>query len=198
MKIRLVLLALLLLSAGLRAWADDDAALRPLLGDQMLTCQLEGGWAACDVRRDKDVELQLFRYRDGKWNRVGAGAGTLTGPMLLAFGVPDATVRAFGLGIVPRRVRKSLEHRARGEGSKADSFVIVSRSTEYLACTFNAAQPAKTIIWAWTPDNWSRLFDYGPGDNADALFRGHGISPYLQRRLLHGPAQPVDRVPLFN
>lgn len=195
---RLALLVVLLLATALVARADDDAALRQLLGDQMLTCRLDGGWAACDVRKDTDVELQLFRFRDGAWNRLGAGQGPLTGPMLLALGVPDATVRNFGLGIVPRRVRKSLEGAARGDGTKADSFVIVSRSTEYLARTYNAAEPGKTTIWAWTPDRWSRLFTYGPGDDVDAAFRANGVSPYMQQRLLSNPPQPLERVPLFN
>lgn len=195
---RLALLAVLLLASALVARADDDAALRQLLGDQMLTCRIDGSWAACDVRKDSGVELQLFRLRDGAWNRLGAGQGTLTGPMLLALGVPDATVRAFGLGIVPRMVRKSLEHAARGDRSKADSFVIVSRATEYLARTFNAAEPATTTIWVWTPDRWSRLFKYEPGDDVDAAFRANGVSPYLQQRLLSNPVQPLERVPLFN
>lgn len=202
MKMRLSLLlalvlSLLLLPAAARA-DDVDAALQQMLGASMVTCKVSGEWAVCDVRAERVTELQLFRFTKGSWRRLGAGQGRLDAPMALALGVPEPVARTFGLGIVPREVRKGLESKGRGQGAGADSYVIVSRATEYLGRTFNAARPGTTIIWAWSNRSWTKLFEYAPADNADAVFRAHGVSPYMQQRLLTTPSSPLDRVPLFK
>lgn len=193
MKFQFILtsiLAALLVVAG-AAHADDEADVRKSLGPDVQTCKIDGNWAMADVGDPQHGQPELFllrRYK-GQWQRVTTDGSTPSSTMLLALGMPDYTARSFGLGETTPEMAEALGKAMAKAGLHHRNYNIVTSDGPLFAYTTGNPHVDGYQIWTGNGMKWVKYFTVEPKltqTQIDDLFRKHGISRFLQFRILNG------------
>lgn len=190
MHYRVVALALLLTALSLRpVLADDEQEIRALLGRDMATCLVSGGWAVADVGsiQKDNVEVVLLRRYKGEWRRM-SNPGSLSRGELIALGMSDQTALDFGMGEVPEKVITGLRSATVKNHLAHKNFNIVTFRTTFLAYTSNGSRGEGFQIWFYN-GRWNPLFAVEPNTSQadiDKTFDSHKIPRFTEYRLLVG------------
>lgn len=194
MRYRVLVLALLLAALSLRpVLADDEPEIRTLLGREMVTCMVSGGWAVADVGslQNDNIEVVLLRRYKGQWRRM-SNPGNLTRGELMALGMTDQAAVDFGLGEVPEKVITGLRGAMVSNRIAHKNFNIVTYRGSYLAFTSNGARSEGFQIWYYG-NRWNPLFAVEPNTaqaEVDKVFDGQKIPRFIEYRLLIGRGTP--------
>lgn len=190
MRYRLIVLVLLLTALSLRpVLADDEQEIRALLGRDVVTCLVSGGWAMADVGsiQNDNIEVVLLRRYKGQWRRM-SNPGNLSRGELLALGMTDQIALDFGMGEVPEKVITGLRSAMVKNHLEHKNFNIVTYRTTFLAYTANGSRGEGFQIWFYN-GRWNPLFAVEPRTpqaDIDKTFDGQKIPRFIEYRLLVG------------